>query len=376
MLGAVSFDRSGGHAWHSKKDARPEWVQGNEIILPRASMARAVVLGEAGSGKTVFLNNCAREAHSRGWRVVVLDAKGDIEDARTLAPLIQGKIAHEFNALSTANSADEAVEALMTVWPQVQGGAEFYRGEFASWLGALMKWGPVQDFDDLSERFSRPARFMDAQDFERLVDSDSEKRVPMTWHRRFMPLARLLSSGWSWADENNVVVPIDPSSESKRHAGRVMLAGLFQQLRRRKERGDERPWLVIIDEFAQLSDGEEDASETASRLFELARSAGVGLLVAGQSVHTLGADERAQKRLLTAGGAIVAGRQSDPGVVAELAGTDPRLEATADAELGGAVSGRAQDAFRVPPQRIRQLPTGGFYLVGNGTATRFMGAMP
>ena len=54
----------------------------------------------------------------------------------------------------------------------------------------------------------------------------------------------------------------------------------------RLARVDKSPVLVIVDEFPRLVTGASDPGDTAGSLFETARSAGVGLVLATQSPTT------------------------------------------------------------------------------------------
>jgi hypothetical protein len=136
-------------------------------------------------------------------------------------------------------------------------------------------------------------------------------------------------------------------------------------------RRDKTPVLVLVDEFAQLVSGNQDPGDTAGSLFETARSAGVGLVLATQSPAGLSNDAVRRRRALTSGAALIFGRSKDPEDVVKYAGTAMRMEASASAfgeELG---SGRAQHAFVIPPQDVREAADGAFWIVQSGAIASF-----
>ncbi|MDP9115680.1 MAG: type IV secretory system conjugative DNA transfer family protein, partial [Actinomycetota bacterium] len=64
-----------------------DWVDpvAQAVVLPsKSSAARALVLAESGTGKTVLLNGIIGCALASGWPVFVIDAKGDPADADEL----------------------------------------------------------------------------------------------------------------------------------------------------------------------------------------------------------------------------------------------------------------------------------------------------
>ena len=153
--------------------------------------------------------------------------------------------------------------------------------------------------------------------------------------------------------------------------GDLLMLDLRNFLAARLEARNKSPVLVIVDEFPQLVTGGQDPGDTAGSLFETARSAGVGLVLATQSPAGLSNDETRRRRALTSGAALIFGRSKDPEDVVKYAGTVLRMEASGKAagdELGSA---RAQHTFVIPPQDVREAADGAFWLVQAGAIAAF-----
>ncbi|GAA1061643.1 hypothetical protein [Agromyces bracchium] len=77
--------------FHDARQVR-DWVDptGRFVLMPNASSAaRALIIAESGSGKTVLINGLVLCALSYGWPVFVIDAKGDPADATAMVGLAQ-----------------------------------------------------------------------------------------------------------------------------------------------------------------------------------------------------------------------------------------------------------------------------------------------
>ena len=105
----------------------------------------------------------------------------------------------------------------------------------------------------------------------------------------------------------------------------------------------------------QLVTALSDPGDTAGSLFETARSAGVGLLLATQSPAGLSNDEVRRRRALTSGAALIFGRTKDPEEVVQYAGTVMQMESSGAATGDELRSARAQHTFVIPPQDVPTL---------------------
>ena len=79
-----------------------------------------------------------------------------------------------------------------------------------------------------------------------------------------------------------------------------------------------------------------------------------------------------QKRLMTAGAALIVGRGKDPETEANAFGTVFHAESSGEASGSSATSTRAQHTYRVSPEWIRTLPNGVFYFAQRGAVRQII----
>lgn len=128
---------------------------------------------------------------------------------------------------------------------------------------------------------------------------------------------------------------------------------------------------MFFDEFAQLVTADSDPGDIAASMFETARSAGIGLWLAAQSVAGLSQDEAQRRRALSSGAALLFGRSKDPEDVVAFAGTVMRLEASGAATGEELRSARAQHTYVIPPDDVRRAAIGQFWVVQGGVIAPF-----
>ncbi|MCS5498203.1 hypothetical protein NY547_13215 [Cnuibacter physcomitrellae] len=370
-------------------DARrvPDWVDntGRYAVLPEnASAVRALLVAESGVGKTVFINGAVLCALEAGWPVFMLDAKGDPDDAENLVALAQryGHTAVAGGAWNLFDGTAEQVTAkLMRLMPPPDGANQHYLDEIRGVLQAVQAHTPIASVDDLRERLTNPnPHVRDSYDFGMVtkpVDRTGETagtRALQSLMVALRPLERWISSdGWSYTAPSAAltVVPLSPVDEAQARLGDLLMLDLRNFIARRLEKRDKTPALVIVDEFPQLVTGTQDPGDTASSLFETARSAGMGLILAVQSPAGVSNDDTRRRRALTSGAALIFGRSKDPEDIVKYAGTVMRMEASGRAtgeELGTA---RAQHTYVIPPQDVREASAGSYWIVQGGAIAPF-----
>ncbi|WP_314430741.1 hypothetical protein [Microbacterium lacticum] len=69
---------------------------------------------------------------------------------------------------------------------------------------------------------------------------------------------------------------------------------------------------MFFDELAQLVTADSDPGDIAASMFETARSAGIGLWLAAQSVAGLSQDEAQRRRALFSGAALLSDAPKTP----------------------------------------------------------------
>ena len=365
-----------------------DWLDssGQRIVLPRtASSVRALIIAESGSGKSVLLNGLVLCALEYGWPVFVIDAKGDPADAESLAEVATsyGRTVAVGGAWDLFNgSAEQVTSKLMRLMPNPDGANQYYLDEIRGVLQAVQHDSPIRSIIELRERLTKPAQFVRDQYDLAMVNNAVDRSGTTAGFRALQsllvalrPLERWIGDeGWSFADPhaNVTVVPLSPVDDAQARLGDLLMLDLRHFLATRLEHRDKSPVVVLVDEFAQLVTGGQDPGDTAGSLFETARSAGVGLVLSTQSPAGVSNDEVRRRRALTSGAALIVGRSKDPEDVVKYAGTAMRMEASGRAggsdELG---SGRAQHAFVIPPQDVREAADGAFWLVQSGAIAPF-----
>ncbi|MCX4099156.1 hypothetical protein [Nocardia sp. alder85J] len=370
------------------------------LVPATAGQQRIQVFAGSGVGKTELLAGIHAAQNRMGMTTVILDLKGIAEDADRFAADArrqrdyvgaQQLIRVERGGWDFFDTTrDELLDRLMFIAPKTQS-TDYYTKRTRRVLDIVIDGRGtkplVKSLDELTERLADPVRHLGAQlagpitEEDRHGDSDA-KSVAQDVDAMFAPLRRLLpktGQGWSFTklpEGSATIVSLVPVRPAERLLANLMLRDLRELLAQRSEQSKagtrHHPLAVTIDEFPQMVDPDTDAADEAVRIFETARAADVGLILAGQTVESFTLDAQMQRRMLGAGTAVVLGRSALPDTVTESAGTRWNLEAAGDPHGHSINSARAQQTFAVSPQQVRTLHTGLFWLVHEGSTARFM----
>jgi hypothetical protein len=269
----------------------------------------------------------------------------------------------------------------MRLMPAADGANQYYLDEIRGCLQAVQDESPIRSVADLRERLTNPNPWVRDQ-FDLLIVNQAVDRNGTTAGTRALhsllvalrPLEKFIGDdGWSYANApaDVTVIPLSPVDDAQAKLGDLLMLDLRNFLAARLAARDKSPVVVIVDEFPQLVTAGQDPGDTAGSLFETARSAGVGLVLATQSPAGLSNDETRRRRALTSGAALIFGRSKDPEDVVKYAGTVLRMEAST--RTGGDEQGtaRAQHTFVIPPQDVREAADGAFWLVQGGAIAPF-----
>ena len=364
-----------------------DWVgaAGRHVQLPaRSSAARALILAESGSGKTVLISDLVLCALEEGWPVFVIDAKGDPADTDELAALAES-LGHTARVYSSwdlfAGSAEQITGKLMRLLPKPDGANQHYLDEIRGILQAVQAESPLASVGDLRERVMNPAPYVRDQYDLTMVTQSVDRSGATSGSRALQALLVALrpleewigSDGWNYRHPQAqlTVMGLSPVEDAQARLGDLMLLDLRGWLAERLKARDKTPVLVVVDEFPQLVTAAQDPGDTAGALFETARSAGVGLILAAQSPAGLSHEEARRRRALTSGAALIVGRSKDPDETVKYAGTAMRMEAAGAAAGDQLNTARAQHALVIPPQDVREAADGAFWLVQAGAIAPF-----
>ena len=176
----------------------------------------------------------------------------------------------------------------------------------------------------------------------------------------FAPMMRQvgwkLNGGITWSDDWDIlVVSLDGSLSGDVLVGEILLMDFDMFLRKNSRYTDPRNFLVIVDEAGALNT--IGGSRNLNSLISRSRSAGVGVVIASQTVLGLG---KIGDELIEGIPIRWLGRSSSPQKIIDLVGTEDVIEGNFDHGDDGwnsATSAKAQKAYIVDPDAIRSLPT-------------------
>ena len=178
--------------------------------------------------------------------------------------------------------------------------------------------------------------------------------------------------GWSFedADFSWVTLPTSTQPQIAASFARALLIDLIGYIRSPERRPDRRPILLVVEEIGAILGQSEVTARTVLEGFERARSAGVRLVLSGQSADSFG-DPATQSRLLRSGSAVLCMRMPVPEAVLELVGTRQGLESSLGVSASGDYldqgSTRVQEQWLVDPNSLRRAPVGRACLLDRGT---------
>ena len=374
----VRLDGVGDSSWR---------VDDYTVLVP--SIAHLVAIGQSGSGKSESILRLAAAHLEAGWRVVCIDAKEDHD------------IASRFRRLAIAAGIDPS-RAL--TWPTF-GAMDLFRGDAHSLADRIMAcaaWtepfyravastvlllactdpiGVPTSMQDLVARLdatSLKARWAGTEHAP--IASDVKASDIQGVRYRYFELGSHLHSigaiaptggGWSWEDVDAAWITLPTSTRPGASAafGRALLVDLISYLRDPHRRTDDRPLLLIVEELGAIVSADPETAGLVIEAVERARSAKVRAVLSVQTPEGLG-DVDARARILHGGAAVLAHRMPQPDMIADLCGTtyghEASLGITSDGELLDHGSVREQHQYRLPPGRLRDLPTGQAILINHG----------
>jgi hypothetical protein len=363
----------------------PAWQAGHLIVPPSGHLGLATLLiGAPGAGKSVCIHRLAYLAGRLHLHLVVIDAKGGHDG---LALLVVA------NYLAGWYSTDPAGQApRVGLFPQEP--IDLWRGSPQAIVNRLVE---AFDFSLQADYYRQAAllglrlalsapgprvdstrelvRRMDAGVLGSLWDDFPVEYAEVQGLRSELPGAHLRISNlaaslgasfdgaWSFEDVDLAVVTV-PSMAAPSDADsavRVLMADYSHFVMARKPPAQRS--LVIVDEFSALQGGRR----LAVNLLERARGAGAGIVLAGQSVASLGTvDER--ERLEAASAAQILFRTPMPGPVTLLAGTQAEMDVARTMRDDGssAATYTERQHAKIDQDIVRSLPNGHAFVVSHG----------
>ncbi|WP_280384286.1 hypothetical protein [Nocardia wallacei] len=370
------------------------------LLVPRvAGQTRALIIAGSGTGKTELIAGFHAVANRSGMTSVLIDLKGRADDAQRFG--VDARAQRDY--LGAAADVrierggwdlfdcgrDQLLERLMFLAPKTTS-TDYYTQQMHRVLDIVIDGRGarplVRSLDELSERLANPVKHLGATLAAPITVENKHgvtdcSEVGQKVDAMFAPIREYLpktGEGWSFsklAPGSATVVSLSPVLRSELLLANLMLRDLRDLLvERARSTSDTRlhPLSVTVDEFPQMVEEGVDAAEEAAKILETSRAALVDLILAGQTIEGFSLNAMMQRRLLGAGVAVLLGRSALPDTVAEAAGTRWQLEAAGDPHGFSLSSARAQNTFQIPPQYVRRMHTGTFWLLHEGAVARFL----
>lgn len=365
------------------------WVEGDRLVLPldERSPTHHVVVAGSGAGKTTLLRRMTAAHLAAGWRVLVLDLKGDEADRAAWLSAASGYQTRAWPGESVdlfRGSGDKIAARIERLMPS--DGPGYYRARLTLALHYLIAQGqgePPRSTADVLLRFSKPAMFADQAGLAQLTTKSGGRTlvedVAAEVAAVLAPLDRPalgmgVSRGWGLDDPQSWdfgLVAADAADPNQLRVAVALLADLDDWRTGSRRQVDPRPLLLVIDEAGAL--GTIGGAPSLPTLMRQARSARVSVVVAAQDVPGLGDDWEA---VLDAGGAALwLGRTPSPEEMVKRAGTRRVVEVGHQAVDGlatGTTTLREQQSYLVDPESVRRWPAHRWAVAINGRCVQFV----
>ena len=363
--------------------------------LARNSVEHHLVIGNTGSGKSRLLSRMALSALDQGFRVVVVDFKGGLEERDlylSIPNLVPNKV---FSSICYpgvpidlfSGTKYEIAERILGFLPAPSGtDGAYYQSRNARAVTAVVcrtSAPPPKSAEEVLERLRHGENFAeDSLDIE--LFSQKEKGVSVGFviaqsvANYLSPLmgtgGRATCGGYSFYNDIDLrVYSLDSTKQSEIRVGNAVLHDLDSYLRTESRNKDPRGILLIIDEAGALQ--RIGGSESIQNLISRGRSAGVSVVVASQTLTGIGDNH---EEILNTGTIRWLGRSVNQELMITSAGTKQSIETSFQEEEGrwdGKRTARSQKAFVIDPDVIKNLPKF-IWNVSDGGKSRFIYAPP
>jgi len=351
----------------------------NDLVISQfnpSSPSHQLVIGETGSGKSRLLSRMALAGLADGWKVVIIDLKGGVEELQLYSSL--GKLLPDrnirvkrfpeqpFNFFS--GSQTEIQKKILSLLPPLTNTpADFYIRRMSRGIKSVIneELPPPSSFEEILLRLKNGVKFggsdsdriwfatkYQGQTIADIVEADTAQCLYPFRSNASMKL----DVGSSWDTSWDICIfSLDGSVRDDVIVGDAILTDFDLHLKTSSRYLDNRNYLVIIDEAGVFNS--IGGSRSLTSLIARSRSSGVGLVIASQTLLGLGSigEEIAEATPIR-----WIGRLSNPQQMVDLVGTEDVLEATYSYENGkwsDPTAARSQKAYIVDPDLARRLET-------------------
>ena len=357
------------------------------------------VLGTTGAGKSETLLRIILEVLQKtDRRIYVVDGKGDMEFANVIATLahqyrgeqvpvfqigrsVKGSVYHGF--MGNKTQIFNRLSAMVGI-REAEGGAQFYARANAGLLQLVCGISravvsrdvePPRSFDQVVDRLTESWLldiYGDTHE-EGNIEAYAKEGHINSLRNQMAVFGRTFGgmidkSGFTLESTKAAVFSLRTQSagvDSKNFLD-FFIEDVKDFIGNRQPKGSKG--LLIIDEFGTFK------NQNITDVLSLARSAGLGVILATQDVATLGESQNLQRRILANCNTYIVMKTNFPEEVAELAGTIMQIETSyalrEGQEMTGAGSGREQHTFKIQPNEVAQLRPGECFIINSRYAPR------
>jgi len=344
--------------------------------LNPTSSAHHLVIAATGAGKSHLLSRMGACALDANWRVVFIDFKGGRQerelfsaigcDTMKTKPRVKNWPGDPIDLFR--GSKEDIADRITGFLPApTQGDGDFYRARMVRALWAVIVYTSAPaptNVDEILNRVRNGNSFAEKAE-DRAIFAQKEKGIPVGdviadgLANRLDPLRgvgpRATHSGFSWSDPwETAVFSLDATKESDLRIGAAILHDFDSWLRTSMRQENPKPILFVVDEAGAL--GRINATHTLLSLVARARSTSVSVVISSQ---TLGSLSLTGEELLNTGPIRWLGQTPSPQEMIDATGTKHVVETSygeGDRGWNGKRSGRAQRAYAIDPDVIRDLP--------------------
>lgn len=358
---------------------------GYVTLTLRDFVHQLLVVGITGSGKTESMLRMVWLALIQPERPAVffLDGKASRDDQERFLRLAtdRGRSClcfpqERFGGFS--GEREQIIERLMAVVPTPDEGPASYYTQGTEAVLHYAVGAPAYEKphsgQDLLMRLNRPwlERAWRGHD-DALADIAQldDELVKGTWLRFrafFAAVGDLLDgeADWESFDSGYFLIDVMAKPRAAQALGRFLSVHFQQWVSDPNRR--HRHAVFFFDEFSAFED-----PTSILTMVKMARSKGVGIVLASQTVEALAQDEAIRAELIQTVGLRLLHRSPDPEQIAQHAGTKAVYERSVYVDEGRKTatgSARLQDRFVVDPNQARRLEAGEGFLIGSGEALK------
>lgn len=337
-----------------------------------------LVIGQSGSGKTTLIKRMILSSIKSGWRVILIDLKGDPEDANSFLNLVndQSKVRHfPSNAFNFWNGTkSEIAERIISFFPSDS--EPYYLARNSSAIQAVVTRCTLdspKSVGELVERLRNGIKYSSNPDDVRFFSTKE----------RGLPIGDLIANDVSmnldairniedqtpfrfgWGDVWDLsVFTLDGFKPSSLKLADALLNDFASWMFSEERARNKAPILLVIDEASAFSRMPQVPILTA--LIQRARSAQVSLVYASQNSSAFGSD---MKNIIHSGAIRWLGVSTEVEEMIGATGTTTVIESGFQYDSDGytgVISHRNQKEFKIDPDRVKELPTFHWFVSSRG----------